>query len=153
LGELPEFRRYYDNSAYVEGWALYSESLGSQLGLYQDPISRYGQLSSERFRAVRLVMDTGIHSMGWTREQAVEYFKVHAPENSYFEIDRYISWPGQALAYKLGQLEIVRLKNDVQKAQGDAFDIREFHDVILKDGVLPLNLLHERVQEHYQIKH
>jgi uncharacterized protein (DUF885 family) len=145
---LPEFRRFYGNSAYIEGWALYAESLGGQLGLYRDPYSRFGQLASERFRAVRLVVDTGIHQMGWTREQAIEYFKVHAPTESLAEVDRYISWPGQALSYKMGQLEIVKLRKQSEQKLGSKFDIRDFHDVVLRDGVLPLELLDEQGQKY-----
>jgi len=145
---LPEFRRFYGNSAYLEGWALYAESLGGELGVYRDPYSRFGRLASERFRAVRLVMDTGIHTMGWTREQAVEYFKVHAPDESLAEVDRYISWPAQALAYKMGQLEIVKLRQEAQQKLGAKFDIRDFHDAILRDGVLPLELLDEQGEKY-----
>lgn len=145
---LPEFRRFYGNSAYLEGWALYAESLGGHLGLYKDPYSRFGQLASERFRAVRLVVDTGIHEMGWTREQAIEYFKVHAPSESLAEVDRYISWPGQALAYKMGQLEIVKLRKQAEQKLGPKFDIGEFHNVVLRDGVLPLELLDEQGQKY-----
>jgi len=145
---LPEFRRFYGNSAYAEGWALYAESLGKQLGVYKDPYSRYGRLASERFRAVRLVVDTGIHEMGWTREQAVEYFKTHAPEESLAEVDRYISWPGQALSYKMGQLKILELRREAEMKRGAKFDIREFHDVILRDGILPLELLGEQGEKY-----
>ena len=150
---LPDFRKYYGNSAYNEGWALYAESLGADLGLYKDPYSRYGQLSSERFRAVRLVVDTGIHAYGWTREQALEYFKVHAPEETPAEIDRYISWPAQALAYKLGQLEIRELRAEAESTLGARFDVREFHDAVLRDGVLPLALLHEQVERYIHGAH
>jgi uncharacterized protein (DUF885 family) len=142
---LPDIRKFYHNSAYVEGWALYAESLGSQLGLYRDPLHRFGQLSSERFRAVRLVVDTGIHELGWTREQAVEYFRRHAPEESLAEVDRYISWPAQALSYKLGQLHIRQLREQAEKQLGPKFDIREFHDAVLREGTLPLDLLSEQV--------
>lgn len=145
---LPEFRRFYGNSAYLEGWALYAESLGGQLGVYRDPYSRFGRLASERFRAVRLVVDTGIHEMGWTREQAVQYFKVHAPTESLAEVDRYISWPGQALAYKMGQLEIMKLRKEAEQKLGSKFDIRDFHDMVLRDGVLPLELLDEQGQKY-----
>ena len=143
---LPEIRKFYGNSAYIEGWALYAESLGSQLGLYRDPYHHFGQLSSERFRAVRLVVDTGIHEMGWTREQAVEYFHQHAPEESLAEVDRYISWPAQALSYKMGQLRIRQLREQAEKQLGPKFDIREFHDAVLRDGTLPLDLLSEQVK-------
>jgi uncharacterized protein (DUF885 family) len=145
---LPEFRRFYSNSAYGEGWALYAESLGSQLGLYRDPYSHYGELASERFRAVRLVVDTGIHTMGWTREQAVDYFGAHAPEIPVAEIDRYISWPGQALAYKTGQLKIFELRKEAEQKLGPKFDIRDFHDAVLRDGRLPLELLQEQVEKY-----
>jgi len=149
---LPEFRRFYGNSAYAEGWALYVESLGGQLGLYTDPYDRFGQLASERFRAARLVVDTGIHSMGWTREQALAFFQEHAPQESVAEIDRYISWPGQALAYKMGQLEIMKLRKEAQLKLGPKFDIREFHDVILRDGALPLQLLEEQGEKYINSK-
>jgi uncharacterized protein (DUF885 family) len=145
---LPQFRKYYGNSAYGEGWALYAESLGRDLGLYTDPYSRYGQLDSERFRAVRLVVDTGIHAFGWTREQALAYFHAHAPAETDAEVDRYISWPGQALAYKLGQLEIRSLRSEAEAMLGAKFDVREFHDAVLRDGVLPLELLHEQVERY-----
>src|SRR5262249_55783992 len=146
LPNLPDFRRFYAIGAYGEGWALYAESLGSQLGLYRDPYSRFGRLVSERFRAVRLVVDTGIHAMGWTRDQAIEYFKAHAPQSPLSEVDRYISWPGQALAYKMGQLKIVELRNRAQQQLGSKFDIREFHDAILLNGTLPLELLQEQIE-------
>jgi uncharacterized protein (DUF885 family) len=144
----PEFRKFYGNSAYGEGWALYAESLGEPLGVYKDPISRFGQLSSERFRAVRLVVDTGMHAQGWTREQAIEFFKLHVPDQSLAEIDRYISWPGQCLSYKIGQLKIRELRTQAEQKLGAKFDVRDFHDVVLRDGTLPLDLLQEQV-EHY----
>jgi uncharacterized protein (DUF885 family) len=145
---LPDFRKFYGNSAYNEGWALYAESLGSQLGLYKDPYNRFGQLASERFRAARLVIDTGIHSMGWTREQAQEYLRVHAPTEAQSEVDRYISWPGQALSYKLGQLKIVDLRKRAEQKLGPKFDVRDFHDAVLRDGSLPLELLDEEVGKY-----
>jgi prolyl oligopeptidase len=148
LSNLPEFRKFYGNSAYAEGWALYAESLGGQLGLYKDPYDRFGRLASERFRAVRLVVDTGIHSMGWTREQAIAFFKEHAPQVSLAEVDRYISWPAQALAYKMGQLRIMELRKQAEQKLGPKFDIREFHDVVLRDGALPLELLQEQGQKY-----
>jgi len=146
LTGLPDFRRFYSNSAYVEGWGLYAESLGSELGVYRDPADHFGQLASERFRAVRLVVDTGLHSMGWTREQAIDYFKTHAPSESLAEVDRYIAWPGQALSYKMGQLKIRQLRTEAQQKLGSRFDIREFHDEVLRDGVLPLELLQQQVE-------
>jgi len=152
LTGIPEFRKFYGNSAYGEGWALYAESLGGQLGLYTDPYDRFGRLASERFRAVRLVVDTGIHSQGWTRDQAIAFFKEHAPEVSLAEIDRYISWPAQALAYKIGQLEILKLRKEAEQKLGSKFDIREFHDVILRDGALPLELLDEQGEKYINSK-
>jgi uncharacterized protein (DUF885 family) len=145
---LPDFRKFYSNSAYGEGWALYAESLGSQLGVYKDPFNRFGQLASERFRAARLVIDTGIHAMGWTREQAQEYFRAHAPTQALSEVDRYISWPGQALSYKLGQLKIVELRKKAEQQLGPKFDVRDFHDVVLRDGSLPLELLQAQVEKY-----
>ena len=145
---LPDFRKFYSNSAYGEGWALYAESLGSQLGVYRDPYNKFGQLASERFRAARLVIDTGIHSMGWTREQAQEYFRAHAPTQALSEVDRYISWPGQALSYKLGQLKIVELRKEAEQQLGPKFDVRDFHDVVLRDGSLPLELLQGQVEKY-----
>ncbi len=145
---LPDFRKFYSNSAYGEGWALYAESLGSQLGVYKDPYNRFGQLASERFRAARLVIDTGIHAMGWTREQAQDYFRAHAPTQALSEVDRYISWPGQALSYKLGQLKIVELRRKAEQQLGPKFDVRDFHDVILRDGSLPLELLQVQVEKY-----
>ncbi len=148
IAGLPEFRKYYGNSAYAEGWALYAESLGGELGVYRDPYSRYGQLASERFRAVRLVVDTGMHAFGWSRDKALGFFREHAPEETAAEIDRYISWPGQALAYKLGQLEIRALRAEAEQQLGGRFDVRDFHDAVLRDGVLPLDLLREQVHRY-----
>jgi prolyl oligopeptidase len=150
LQDLPEIRRFSGNAAYSEGWALYAESLGSQLGMYRDPNSRFGQLSSERFRAVRLVVDTGIHALGWTRDQAIAYFREHAPSNSLAEVDRYISWPSQALAYKIGQLKIRQLRTLAEQRLGPKFDVREFHDVVLRNGPLPLEMLDQQVQDYVQ---
>jgi prolyl oligopeptidase len=148
LGELPNFRRYGGSTAFVEGWGLYSESLGYDLGLYQDPYSRFGQLTYEMWRAVRLVVDTGIHYKGWTRQQAIDFFKDNAAKTELDivnEIDRYIGMPGQALAYKIGQLKILAIRKRAEIALGDRFDIRAFHDQLLGAGALPLDLLEQRM--------
>jgi uncharacterized protein (DUF885 family) len=142
---LPEIRRFYSNSAFGEGWALYAESLGSELGVYTDPTSRFGQLASENFRAVRLVVDTGIHELGWTRQQAIDYFKQHSPQTSLAEVDRYISWPAQALSYKLGELRIRELRAKAERELGPKFDVRDFNDAVIRDGRLPLDLLTEQI--------
>jgi uncharacterized protein (DUF885 family) len=150
LGKLPKFRRYTFYNAYGEGWALYCEGLGDELGLYKDPYSKFGQLSGEMWRAVRLVVDTGLHSEGWTREQAIAFFHDHTgqPElNAKVEVDRYIVWPGQALGYKIGQLDIRALRDEAEKKLGDRFDEREFHDQILGAGALPLSILDRRIHD------
>jgi prolyl oligopeptidase len=152
LPGLPEFRRAFGAAAFTEGWALYAESLGQEIGAYRDGTSRFGQLASEEFRAVRLVVDTGIHAMGWSRDRAREYFALHAPAQSLAEVDRYIARPGQALAYKLGQLKILELRRKAEKALGARFDIREFHDAVLRNGTLPLDLLDEQVNAYIASK-
>jgi prolyl oligopeptidase len=146
---LPEFRKAFSTTAFGEGWALYAESLGSELGVvYREPATRFGQLASEKFRAVRLVVDTGMHAMGWSRDRAREYFRLHVPGQSIAEIDRYIAWPGQALAYKVGQLKIRELRNRAERELGQRFDVRRFHDVVLRNGRLPLDLLEEEVARY-----
>jgi uncharacterized protein (DUF885 family) len=150
LTGLPEFRKHIGYSAFVEGWALYSESLGEELGLYKDPYSKFGQLSYEMWRAVRLVVDTGIHAMGWTREQAIQFFKDNTgktDQDIIVEVDRYIVWPGQALAYKLGQLKIRQLRTAAETQLGDKFNVRFFHDAVLENGAVPLSILEHRVQQ------
>ncbi len=146
---LPEFRRYLgDYTSYTEGWALYAEQLGKDVGFYQDPYSDYGRLESDMWRAIRLVVDTGVHSQHWTRQQMVDYFHQHSAIDEasvQAEVDRYIAWPGQALAYKIGQLEILGLRDKARKALGPKFDLRAFHDEILDAGALPLDMLDARV--------
>jgi len=147
LTDLPNFRRHGGNSGYIEGWALYAEQLGKEVGFYQDPVSDYGRLSSELFRAVRLVVDTGIHSKGWSRDQVVEFFRKSAAVDEpaiQSETDRYIAWPAQALAYKLGQLKILELRERARKELGSQFEIKSFNDEMLSGGVLPLDLLDAR---------
>jgi len=148
--DLPAFRRNAEHTAYVEGWALYTESLGDRLGLYKDPYSRFGHLTYDMWRAVRLVVDTGIHARHWTRQQAIDYFKANAAKTEadiINEVDRYISWPGQALAYKIGQLKILDLRAMAEQKLGSRFDIRDFHDVVLSNGAVPLEILERQVNE------
>ena len=148
LTGLPEFRKYMHYTAYTEGWGLYAERLGKDVGFYQDPYSDYGRLEADIFRAIRLVVDTGVHSKHWTRDQMVEFFKAHsglddATINA--EVDRYIAWPAQALGYKMGQLKILELRARAQKELGNKFDLRAFHDQVLDSGALPLDVLEERI--------
>jgi uncharacterized protein (DUF885 family) len=134
----------------VEGWALYSERLGKEVGFYQNPDSDYGRLEADMWRAIRLVVDTGVHSEHWTREQMLDYFHAHSgmdDTNINAETDRYIAWPGQALAYKIGQMKILALRDKAQKALGAKFDIKAFHDEVLDAGALPLDALEARVNE------
>lgn len=148
LGDMPNFRRFMGFTAFVEGWGLYSESLGYDLGLYEDPYSKFGALTYEMWRAVRLVVDTGMHYKGWTRQQAIDFFKDNAAKTELDiinEIDRYIGWPGQALAYKIGQLKILQIRERAELALGDDFDVRTFHDELLGAGALPLDILEQRM--------
>ncbi len=150
LTNLPKFRRYRGFTAFVEGWALYAESLGDELGLYRTPPSRMGRLSYEMWRAVRLVVDTGIHSLRWPRERAIDVFMKYTAKTRLDienEVDRYITWPGQALAYKVGEITIQRLRRQAMRELGQRFDIREFHDVVLRNGAVTLGVLQEQVED------
>lgn len=145
---LPSFRKHTGPTAYVEGWGLYAESLGEELGRYQDPYSKYGQLDGDLWRAIRLVVDTGMHALGWSREKALTYFQENsgrAEHEATVEIDRYIVWPGQALAYKMGQLKIRELRTRAEQRLGPRFDVRAFHDLVLAQGALPLRILERTV--------
>lgn len=153
LGDLPPFQRFAGITAFVEGWALYAERLGLEVGFYQDPYSNFGRLSYEMWRACRLVVDTGIHYMGWSREQAIDFMAANTAltrHNMTTEVDRYISWPGQALAYKIGELKIRKLREEAEQRLGERFDVREFHDAILRQGAVPLALLEELVKQYIE---
>jgi uncharacterized protein (DUF885 family) len=145
---LPAFRRHLGVTAFWEGWGLYAERLSDEMGLYSGDLDRIGNLSFDAWRACRLVVDTGMHALGWTRQQAIDYMLANsalAPNNIANEVDRYITWPGQALAYKIGQLELQRLRADVRDRLGPAFDIRRFHDAVLENGAIGLVPLGEVV--------
>ncbi|MCV2357986.1 DUF885 domain-containing protein [Paucibacter sp. TC2R-5] len=146
--DLPKFRRFAGYNAYLEGWALYAEKLGFELGLYQDPYSHFGQLTYDMWRAVRLVVDTGLHAKRWTREQAIDYFRANAAKTEVDivnEVDRYIGWPGQALSYKIGQLRVLAMRARAEAALAQKFDARAYHDMLLDGGALPLDLLDRKV--------
>ncbi len=150
LKGIPEFRKYEGYTAYVEGWGLYAEHLGKDAGFYQDPYSDYGRLEADEWRAIRLVVDTGVHSQGWTRDQMVQYFRDHSNIDDttiQAEVDRYIAWPSQALAYKIGQLDILAEREKAQKELGPKFSLRAFHDEVLDSGALPLDVLDQRVED------
>ena len=155
MENVPNFRKYLSITAFVEGWGLYSEQLGESMGIYDDPYDKFGQLTYDMWRAVRLVVDTGMHYKDWSREDAVNLFlentaKTEQDINN--EVDRYIAWPGQALAYKIGQLKIMELRDKSKEALGDDFDIKDFHDHILSFGSIPLNILEEKVDEFIEVK-
>jgi uncharacterized protein (DUF885 family) len=150
LPGLPAFRRYAGYTAFIEGWAFYAERLGKEVGKYQDPYSEYGRLENEMWRDIRLVIDTGVHSKHWSRDQMIEYFHKYTAmdePNVQSEVDRYIAWPGQALAYKIGQLEFLKLREEARQKLGSKFDIRSFHDEALDSGPLPLDVLQSRVED------
>jgi len=150
LDHLPEFRRWTGPTAFIEGWGLYAETLGEELGFYQDPYSKIGQLMADAWRSIRLVVDTGMHAMGWTRDQAIQFFRENTALSDVgiqVEVDRYIVWPGQALAYKIGQLKIREMRAYSESQLGDRFDVRAFHDLVLGEGALPLDRLEGRVRE------
>ncbi|HXY12068.1 MAG TPA: DUF885 domain-containing protein [Thermoplasmata archaeon] len=150
VGDLPDFRRFTGPTAFVEGWGLYAESLGEELGHYRDPYSKVGQHTFDMWRSIRLVVDTGMHALGWTREDAIRFFRENTGKSDVdiaVEVDRYIVWPGQALAYKIGQLKIRELRTFAEHALADRFDPRTFHDRVLEEGAIPLGMLDRRVRD------
>ena len=153
LENIPMFRRYAGYTAFVEGWGLYSEKLAEEMGFYEDPYSKFGQLTYEMWRACRLVVDTGMHALGWTRQEAIDFMASNTAKTKndiQVEIDRYIAWPGQALAYKIGELKIIELRNRAEEKLEHDFNIRDFHDVVLGSGAVPLDILEKHVEEYIQ---
>jgi len=150
LEDVPEFRKHALVTVYAEGWGLYTERLADEMGLYSGPLERIGMLSADSVRAGRLVVDTGIHAKGWTRQQAIDYFLANSPMSQTSvedEVDRYIGMPGQALSYMIGRLEINRMREEAEAAMGDRFDIKGFHDTVLSSGLVPMETLDRMVQE------
>jgi uncharacterized protein (DUF885 family) len=150
LKDIPELRKHTQMTAYVEGWALYAESLGTEIGFYTTPADKMGQLSYEMWRAIRLVVDVGIHSKGWTREQAIDFFTKNSPKSKHdieVEVDRYIADPGQALAYKIGELKIKELREYGKQQLGEKFDLKAFHDKLLSYGAMPMSLLEREMKQ------
>ena len=155
LNYLPDFRRHSGVTAFVEGWGLYAERLADEMGLYSADLDRVGVLSYDAWRACRLVVDTGMHAKNWTRQAAIDYMEKNtalARNNIVNEVDRYIAWPGQALAYKVGQLEILRLREECKRQTGNQFDIREFHDILLRNGAVPLEVLRQIIAQYIHDK-
>jgi uncharacterized protein (DUF885 family) len=156
IEDVPAFRNYTNYTAFIEGWGLYSESLGAEMGFYQDPYSRFGQYTYEIWRAIRLVLDTGIHLLNWDRQKAIDYFKENSGKQEHdivVEVDRYIVWPGQALAYKIGELKMKELREYAAQKLGALFDLREFHDRMLAEGALPLSMLETNIRTYVQQHH
>ena len=155
MADVPEFRKHGGHTAFLEGWGLYAESLGYEMGFYKDPYMKFGQLVYEMWRAIRLVVDTGMHTNGWTRQQAIDYVLANSSKNEHdvtVEVDRYIVWPGQALAYKIGQLKIRELRTFATKELGAKFDVRAFHDQVLGNGSLPLETLEQRIKAWIKVQ-
>lgn len=150
LGDVPEFRKHAHYTSFIEGWGLYAESLGEEMGMYDDLYDKFGQLTYEMWRAIRLVVDTGMHSKKWSRAQSIEFFKEYTPKAQHdivVEVDRYITWPGQALSYKIGELKFKALREKARQKLGDKFDLREYHNVALGNGALPLNILERKIDQ------
>lgn len=155
MEDVPTFRKHSGHTAYIEGWGLYSESLGDEMGIYDTPYSKFGQLTYEMWRACRLVVDTGIHAFGWSRIKSIQYMADNSAKTIFDienEIDRYIAWPGQALAYKIGELKIKEIRKNAENILGDEFDIREFHDKLLESGSLPLDILENKMAKYIRDK-